>query len=58
VKLDYKQLVNGEISLSRGACVKCGLVVPKDCPFLVDELCARQLDEARPKILKDYRIAK
>ena len=56
-ELDANQLVKGEVSLKRGACVNCSLVIPKNCPFLTDELCAKQLDEARPKILKEYGIA-
>lgn len=56
-ELDDTQLDKGKVSLKRGACVNCGLVTPKNCPFLVDELCAEQFDEARPKILKEYGIA-
>ena len=55
-ELDDNQLDNGKVSLKRGACVNCGLVIPKNCPFLADNLCAEQFDEARPKILKEYGI--
>ena len=55
-KLDEDELDKGKISLKRGVCVHCNLIIPKNCPFLADELCEDQLDEARPKILKEYGI--
>jgi len=56
-ELDGNQLDRGEVLLKRGVCVNCSLVIPKNCPFLADELCAEQFSEARPKILKEYGIA-
>lgn len=56
-ELDDNRLDKGEVSLKRGACVNCSLVIPKNSPFLADELCAEQFNEARPKILKQYGIS-
>ena len=56
-ELDDNQLDKGEVSLKRGVCVNCSLVIPDNCPFLADELCAGQFDEATPKILSEYGIA-
>jgi hypothetical protein len=53
-ELDDKRLDKGEIRLKRGVCVHCNLIIPRDCPFLADELCAEQIDNARPTILKEY----
>jgi len=55
-KLDEDELDEGKIRLKRGICVNCNLTIPKNCPFLADELCEDQLDKARPKILKEYGI--
>jgi hypothetical protein len=57
VELDDRALAEAEIRLTRGACVNCSLVIPANCPFLVDELCMDQVGEATPKILKEYGMA-
>jgi hypothetical protein len=56
-ELDCDELNEGKISVIRGVCVHCNLVIPRNCPFIANELCAKQLDEARPRILKEYGIA-
>ena len=53
-ELQDEPLEKREIQLNRAVCVSCGLVIPKNCPMLADELCADQLDEARPLILQEY----
>jgi HEPN domain-containing protein len=55
-ELDKGQLEKSQIRLTRGACVNCGFLVPKNCPYLLDELCKDQIDSAKPTILKDYGI--
>ena len=45
-----------EIQLNNAVCVSCGLVIPKNCPTLADELCADQFAEARPRVLQEYGI--
>jgi len=44
------------ISLKRGSCPSCELVVPNGCPFLVDALCQDQITEEQGKILRDFGI--
>jgi len=56
-ELDNEELHKGEVALKRGVCVKCNLVIPENCPFLADELCADQLYEEWPKILKELGLA-
>lgn len=56
-ELDVNQLKIGKIALNRGVCVDCSFVIPKNTPFLADELCKDQFEEEMPKILKDYGIA-
>jgi hypothetical protein len=55
-ELDHEALEKREIHLDRAICVSCGLVIPKNCPTLADELCADQLVEARPRILEDFSL--
>lgn len=55
-QLDDELLENAQISLKRGACVNCGFMIPKNCPFLADELCTKQIDQAKSTILKEYGI--
>ena len=57
VELEDHALGEGEIRLTRGACVDCSFVIPADCPFLADELCMDEIVEATPKILKEYGVA-
>ena len=55
-ELDQEELIKSSIQLKRGVCVNCSLVIPENCPFLADELCIDQLDEAQPKILTEFGI--
>ncbi len=55
-ELDADDLKERKISLKRGICVHCGLVIPGKCPFLADELCGDQPEQDREKILKEYGI--
>lgn len=55
-ELDDKLLEESMISLKRGVCVHCNLLIPRDCPFLADELCAEQINIMRPTILKEYGL--
>lgn len=55
-ELDDEALENKDIRLKRAVCVQCGLLIPKSCPLLVDELCKDQVDEVRPRLLKEFGI--
>ena len=55
-ELDDTALENRDIRLKRAVCVQCGLLIPKNCPLLVDELCKDQVDEVRPRLLKEFGI--
>lgn len=58
VEIDGNQLDNSEVRLIRGLCVDCSLVIPLGCPFIVDILCEDQIDEEKPKILKEFLIVR
>jgi len=55
-ELNDVALENKDIRLKRAVCVQCGLLIPKSCPFLVDELCKGQVDKVRPRLLKEFGI--
>lgn len=55
-EIDGNKLNNREVFLKRGACAHCNFVIPENCPFLADELCAEQLNQAKLRILDDYGI--
>lgn len=55
-ELEHGALQKREIQLNRAACVSCGLIIPKNCPTLADEMCADQLAEVRPRIFEEYGI--
>lgn len=55
-ELDDAALENKEIRLKRAVCVQCGLLIPKNCPLLLDVLCKDQVDEVRPRLLKEFGI--
>jgi hypothetical protein len=44
------------ISLSRGICLDCGLVIPSGTPWLADVVCQKQIEDERVKILKDFGL--
>jgi hypothetical protein len=53
-ELESQALEKRQIRLNRAVCVSCGLAIPNNCPTLADELCADQLVETQPLILKEY----
>jgi hypothetical protein len=55
-ELDDDELDNARVRLKRGVCVNCGLFIPKNCPFLADEICSDQIDKERPKIFSELGI--
>ncbi len=55
-ELDENGLNDCVVALKRGECANCGLVVPKDCPFLADALCRQQITDKRWEILQDFGI--
>jgi hypothetical protein len=55
-ELDEDCLDDHVISLKRGACPSCSLVVPHGCPYLVDALCREQIAAKRDEILQGYGI--
>jgi hypothetical protein len=54
-EIDEACLDRGELRLIRGVCVNCGLAIPANCPFLADELCAGQFEEALPDIKAEWQ---
>ena len=44
------------IALSRGLCLDCGLVIPRDTPGLADVVCRKKIEDQRSKILKDFGL--
>jgi hypothetical protein len=55
-ELDERQLDDRIVSLKRGVCASCSVIVPKHSPFLVDALCRDQIESRRSEILHDYGI--
>lgn len=55
-EIDQDRLDNHMVSLTRGGCPSCGLVVPKGCPYLVDALCQKQIDKKSSEILRGFGI--
>jgi hypothetical protein len=53
-ELDQDRLEKREISLMRGMCVHCSLIIGKKHPYLTDELCAAQINEVKPIIIHEY----
>jgi transcription elongation factor Elf1 len=56
-ELDDEELDRSRIALKRGVCVNCSLLIPMNCPFLLDELCVDQFENAHAKIMNEYGIA-
>ena len=56
-ELDEDSLNDRIVSLKRGECANCGLVVPKAGPFLADALCMQQITDKREEILRGFGIA-
>lgn len=54
--IDRDLLDDHVVSLTRGVCPSCGLVVPKGYPFLVDALCKKQIDKKCNEILRDFGV--
>lgn len=55
-EIDQNRLDDRIVSLTRGVCTSCGLVVPNGCPFLVDALCREQIDKKSNEILRSFGI--
>jgi hypothetical protein len=55
-ELDEDKLDEHLVALKRAECANCGFGVRKNCPFLADALCARQIAEKRAEILQDFGI--
>lgn len=55
-ELDEEQLDGHVISLKRGVCANCELIIPSGDSFLANALCRDQIEESRVKILLDFGI--
>jgi transcription elongation factor Elf1 len=55
-EMDKVKLNNKIVSLKRGACANCDLVLKQELPILVNVLCEKQLIEINEEILREYGI--
>ena len=53
-QLDDKALDRKAVSLLKGRCAECELVIPSGCPGLADSLCRDQITDACSEILHEY----
>jgi hypothetical protein len=55
-EINQGRLDNNEVSIDRTTCANCGLVIPHGCPYLADVLLHDQIDQNRPRILKEFGL--
>jgi hypothetical protein len=55
-ELDESDLEKAVVTVKRGECASCGLVVPRECPLLGNALCSQQLMATSEKILAEFGI--